>query len=81
MDIDGDGEEELIIRYVLGPVGGMREVIYGFYGGDFLMEELLEFPPLVYYDNGFIRADASHNQGNDTDGWRLLIRMWSLPLR
>lgn len=69
LDIDGDGEEELIIQYVSGPVAGMREVIYGFSGGDFLMEELLEFPPLVYYDNGFIRADASHNQGNDTDGW------------
>ena len=69
LDIDGDGEEELIIRYVSGPMAGMREVIYGFSGGDFLMEELLEFPPLVYYDNGFIRADASHNQGNDTDGW------------
>lgn len=69
LDIDGDGEEELIIRYVSGPMAGMREVIYNFSGGDFLMEELLEFPPLVYYDNGFIRADASHNQGNDTDGW------------
>lgn len=69
LDIDGDGEEELIIRYVSGPMGGMREVIYGFSGGDFLTEELLEFPPLVYYDNGFIRADASHNQGDDTDGW------------
>ena len=69
LDIDGDGEEELIIRYVSGPMGGMREVIYGFSGGDFLMEEFLEFPPLVYYDNGFIRADASHNQGDDTDGW------------
>lgn len=69
LDIDGDGEEELIIRYVSGPMAGMREVIYSFSSGDFLMEELLEFPPLVYYDNGFIRADASHNQGNDTDGW------------
>lgn len=69
LDIDGDGEEELIIRYVSGPMAGMREVIYSFSGGDFLMEELLEFPPLVYYDNGFIRADTSHNQGNDTDGW------------
>lgn len=69
LDIDGDGEEELIIQYVSGPMGGMREVIYSFSGGDFLGEELLEFPPLVYYDNGFIRADSSHNQGNDTDGW------------
>lgn len=69
LDIDGDGEEELIIRYVSGPMAGMREVIYSFSGGDFLMEELLKFPPLVYYDNGFIRADASHNQGDDTDGW------------
>ena len=69
MDIDGDGEEELIIRYVSGPMAGMREVIYSFSGGDFLMEEFSEFPALVYYDNGFIRADASHNQGDDTDGW------------
>ena len=69
LDIDGDGEEELIIRYVSGPMAGMREVIYSFSGGDFLMEEFSEFPALVYYDNGFIRADASHNQGDDTDGW------------
>ena len=69
LDIDGDGEEELIIRYTSGPMAGMREVIYSFSGGDVLMEEFSEFPPLVYYDNGFIRADASHNQSDDTDGW------------
>lgn len=69
LDIDGDGEEELIIRYTSGPMAGMREVIYSFSGGDVLMEEFSEFPALVYYDNGFIRADASHNQSDDTDGW------------
>lgn len=73
LDIDGDGEEELIIRYVSGPMAGMREVIYSFSGGDFLMEEFSEFPALVYYDNGFIRADASHNQGDDTDGWSYVM--------
>lgn len=69
-DIDGDGEEELIIKYETSAMYAMVEAIYGYDSQTgALKQELLEFPQLVFYDNGFIRADWSHNQGEDINAW------------
>lgn len=69
-DIDGDGEEELIIKYDTGAMSDMVEAIYDYDSETgSLRQELLDFPSLVFYDNGFIRADASHNQGGDIEAW------------
>ena len=61
-DIDGDGMEELIINYSNACMAGMETIIYGFNPtvGQ-LKRELTEFPALTFYDNGMIRAEASHN--------------------
>lgn len=61
-DIDGDGREELIVNYVNAIMAGMMVVIYDYDPvlGE-LKRELTEFPALTFYDNGVIKAEASHN--------------------
>lgn len=69
-DIDRDGREELIIEYCSASMAGMKAVIYEYDSeSDALQEELCEFPALTFYDNGFIRADWSHNQSDNEKEW------------
>lgn len=73
-DVNGDGEDELIIKYTSSSSAGMREAIYSYDSeAGTLHQELLEFPALTFYDNGFIRADASHNQGDDPEAWPYIM--------
>ncbi|MDE7428195.1 MAG: hypothetical protein K2N00_02800, partial [Lachnospiraceae bacterium] len=61
-DIDGDGREELIVCYANATMAGMMEIIYDYdpvIGR--LKREFTQFPALTYYDNGIIKAEASHN--------------------
>lgn len=63
-DIDFDGSEELIISYTTSYMAGMMALVYDFDSNlDTLTEELVEFPALTFYNNGIVKADASHNQG------------------
>lgn len=61
-DIDGDGREELIVCYANASTAGMMEIIYDYDPvlGE-LKREFTEWPMLTYYDNGMIKAEASHN--------------------
>ena len=61
-DIDGDGREELIVCYANASMAGMMEIIYDYDPvlGE-LKREFTEWPMLTYYDNGVIKAEASHN--------------------
>lgn len=61
-DIDGDGREELIVCYANASTAGMMEIIYDYdpVPGE-LKREFTEWPMLTYYDNGMIKAEASHN--------------------
>lgn len=69
-DIDGDGNEELIIQFTTTAVAGMVEYIYDYDSeSQELREQFLEFPALTFYDNGVIKADWSHNQGLAGDFW------------
>lgn len=69
-DIDGDGREELIVSYLNASMAGMKEMIYDYDPvlGE-LKRELTEFPALTYYDNGIIKAEASHNHTCGIDFW------------
>ncbi len=69
-DIDGDGREELIVGYLNASMAGMKEIIYDYDPvlGE-LKRELTEFPALTYYDNGIIKAEASHNHTCGIDFW------------
>lgn len=61
-DIDGDGREELIISYANATMAGMMAIIYDYdpVAGE-LKRELTQWPALTFYDNGIIKAEASHN--------------------
>lgn len=63
-DIDGDGNEELIVIYTTTYVAGYAEIIYD-YDADTgsVREQFVEYPAVTYFDNGILKADWSHNQG------------------
>lgn len=61
-DVDGDGENELITQRNT-PHLAQLEQVYDAYGN-----KLLEvFPMVTYYDNGYVTAGWSHNQGKAGD--------------
>ena len=73
-DIDGDGTDELIINFSNAPAVG--EVFYIFEydrDSDSLKEEFTEFPTPEFYDNGYVTAGASHNQGLAGEFWPYTI--------
>lgn len=72
-DIDGDEREELVIYLETEPMAWMKEVIYDYdiETGE-LRTQLQEFPGIILYSNGVIRADSSHNQ-TDSDFWPFML--------
>ena len=67
-DIDGDGFEELLLMQGTGVMASMDYLVLDGQGGQ-LRAELEAFPSLTFYENGYVRADASHNQGLAGDFW------------
>ncbi|MBQ9250140.1 MAG: hypothetical protein IJ179_07205 [Oscillospiraceae bacterium] len=61
-DVDGDGQEELLISVEDSYMAGMRTMIYCLGENFQLKEELGIFPSAEYYLGGLVRAYASHNQ-------------------
>lgn len=63
-DIDGDGAEELIVRYINTYTAGRFGVVYG-YGAESgqLTTQLYEYTALNFYENGVVEVGWSHNQG------------------
>ena len=68
-DVDGDGQQELLLSCSNTYTAGMSAYILSYEESGALRTQLLEFPALAFYDNGFIRADASHNQRMGGDFW------------
>lgn len=69
-DIDLDGREELIFKYITTAVAGMTEFIYDYdEESGKLRQQFVEFPGLTFYENGNIEAGWSHNQGLAGDFW------------
>lgn len=63
-DVDQDGKEELIVLFTSTYMAGMRGSVFAYDNETGTMtEELSEFPALTFYDNGYVKVDASHNQG------------------
>ncbi len=61
-DIDGDGKEELLLKWEYAAMAGMVELVFGYQNGT-LYIELSEFPRLTFYDNGVVTAGWNYNRG------------------
>lgn len=70
-DVNGDGEEELLISFTAGPMAAMILYVCG-YDGDTgsVTVELREFPAVTFYPGGAAAAEMSHNHGMAGD------KMW-----
>lgn len=68
-DVDGDGEEELIVLYTTTPAeAGKVEKIYRFdHEAGEVREVFSQFPLLTFYDNGVIQAGWAHRPGPGGD--------------
>lgn len=69
-DVDGDGVEELILLWQNAAMAGQAEIVYGYDSetGQ-VLEELREFPGVIFYDNGAAEAPWSHNQNWANKFW------------
>lgn len=65
-DVDGDGEDELILKNEGTDMASMTERVYAYENGVF-RTEYFGFPALTYYDNGIVQEEWSHNQGKAGD--------------
>lgn len=75
-DVDGDGEEELLLYWTQAAMAGQRLEVFGF-GGDGVYSQLTAFPQTTFYDNGVAREDWSHDQGlSGADFWPYFLHVW-----
>lgn len=66
-DVDGDGEEELLVTVSNTYMAGMRLAVYGYdAASDAVRLEIDGFPAVIFYP-GMIKMMASHNQGRAGD--------------
>lgn len=69
-DVDGDGDEELIISFSSTYTAGMLCGVFGYDNASgTLHSQLWEFPAVSWYPNGVLKADASHNHSLCMDFW------------
>ena len=69
-DVDGDGSVELIVIYSTTSTAGQAHIIYDYdasTGG--VREQFIEYPAVVYFDNGILMVDASHNHSLSWKVW------------
>ncbi len=70
LDIDKDGRDELIISITSTSMAGMsfRIFEYDVYTNQ-MKEQFVEFPSITFYDNGFVKAEYSHNHSLGMNLW------------
>lgn len=76
-DVDGDGEEELILLWQNACMAGQMEIVYGYdAAAGQVREELREFPGVIFYTGGTAEAPWSHNQGWANQFWPYTLYRW-----
>lgn len=75
-DIDGDGYEELLLRFDGDSMAANVEYIWGYKDGRTHVE-LSAFPLMSYYSNGIIEVGWSHNQGLAGDFWPYFVYLYN----
>ena len=74
-DLDGNGQEELLLLWQSGITAGMKGRVFG-YDGEAVYEKLVAFPSLRFYDNGIVEEDWSHNQNLAGDFWPYFVHRY-----
>ena len=67
-DVDQDGAAELLISYTTTDEAGKTALIYDFEAAlDMVREEFSGYPPLTFYDNGYValKEDRSREAAED----------------
>lgn len=67
-DVDGDGQDELLLFWKNACMAGKEGYIFGYRNGE-VLTELWEFPSMTFYDSGIVKVEWSHNQGLAGDFW------------
>ena len=68
-DVDQDGAAELLISYTTTDEAGKTALIYDFEAAlDMVREEFSGYPPLVFYDNGYVALKEDGSQEAAEDG-------------
>ena len=68
-DVDQDGAAELLISYTTTDEAGKTALIYDFEAAlDMVREEFSGYPPLVFYDNGYVVLKEDRSQEAAEDG-------------
>lgn len=67
-DLDGDGEEELLLRWTNASMAGTTDFVFQ-YDGQGVNLEFEEFAGVQFYASGAAKADWSHNQGWAGRSW------------
>lgn len=76
-DVDGDGREELILSYVTTVMAGQGKYVFGYDAeANTIYQQAVAFS-MVFYDNGLIKADASHNHGRGEKLWPYTVYYYS----
>lgn len=69
-DVDGDGREELILKYNAADMAAQRGLILDYdQSTGTLRTQLDEFPAMTFFQNGAVSAQWSHNQGKGGVFW------------
>ena len=68
MDVDGDGNDELLLCWENACAGGMITYVFG-YDNKKVYVELAEFPTLTFYDNGVVDASWPFDRGLGGEIW------------
>jgi len=67
----------LILSYVTGPMSGQGKYVFGYNPeADMIYEQGRAFD-MVFYDNGVIKAEASHNHGRGEKLWPYTVYYYS----
>lgn len=61
-DLNGDGEEELLLRWTNASTAGTADFVFRYSGGE-VSREFSEFAGVEFYPNGVAKAPWSHSQG------------------
>ena len=63
-DVDNDGSKELLLALTNNSMASKRTIIYDYDSEtNTIKEQFVEFPDMIFYDNGVLKVKNSHNQG------------------